>query len=266
MYSEKLEGLIDAVIADGEIEEAEMAVLKKAAEKEGEDPDEVEIVVRGRLAKAKKAEAATVQVKPASAPAPQMNLMQCPNCGAQVARGKTFCPECGHSFSEHRKTSAERLAEKLWVVGSEQEALNRREQFARERDANVYRLFAKDKKKSAVKSFFSDDDEYKQTSNSENKDLKAVCIENFPVPGDREDLLDFMKNILPKAKKPTFFSKNDPDKQVPHAYWKLYTNCLERARANFRNDPAFATFFVEEEEKKEQSDMIKGAFKSFFKL
>ena len=54
MYSEKLENLIEAIIADGEIENSEMVVLKRAAAKEGEDPDELEVVVKGRLAQMKK--------------------------------------------------------------------------------------------------------------------------------------------------------------------------------------------------------------------
>ena len=54
MYSKELEELIDSVLADGVVTDQERAVLRKRALACGEDPDEVMIVVDGRLAKMKK--------------------------------------------------------------------------------------------------------------------------------------------------------------------------------------------------------------------
>ena len=54
MYSKELEELIDSVLADGVITDQERTVLRKRALACGEDPDEVMIVVDGRLAKMKK--------------------------------------------------------------------------------------------------------------------------------------------------------------------------------------------------------------------
>ena len=53
MFSDELEMLIDAAIADGEISEKERAILHKRAQAEGVDPDELDMIVDARIAKAK---------------------------------------------------------------------------------------------------------------------------------------------------------------------------------------------------------------------
>lgn len=50
MYSKDLEQLIDAALADGIITDKERAVIKKRAEKEGIDLDEIDVYLDGRLA------------------------------------------------------------------------------------------------------------------------------------------------------------------------------------------------------------------------
>lgn len=57
MFSDELEMLIDAAIADGEISEKERAILHKRAHAEGVDPDELDMIVDARILKAKKAQA-----------------------------------------------------------------------------------------------------------------------------------------------------------------------------------------------------------------
>jgi len=49
MYSKELEELISAAIADGVITDKERAVIRNRAEREGEDADEVEVYMEGRL-------------------------------------------------------------------------------------------------------------------------------------------------------------------------------------------------------------------------
>lgn len=232
MYSEKLESLIEAIIADGEIEESEMLVLKKAAVKEGEDPDELEIIVKGRLAKMQKAQAAQVPPMPVEPVnlenAKHGNLMSCPSCGAQVIGGKAFCPECGYNFSNVKaNSSAEKLAAKLQEL-VEKENANSPEA------TGILSGLGK-----AYGSMFSQ--AAKQLSGK--KDPKVTCIENFPVPNTREDLLEFLTSIQPKAKKPSFFTKGNADLAMEHAYWALYSNCINKARVSFKDDPDFQYFF-----------------------
>ena len=94
MYSKELEELIDSVLADGVVTDQERAVLRKRALACGEDPDEVMIVVDGRLAKMKKAAS---PVTPATEK--RGNIVKCPNCGAPIEAGAVKCKECGYVFT-----------------------------------------------------------------------------------------------------------------------------------------------------------------------
>lgn len=98
MYSKELEELIENVLEDGVITEQERAVLRKRAQACGEDPDEVLVVVEGRLAKAKKA------AKPSNEK--RGNVVHCPACGAIVEAGSIKCKECGYVFSNVEANSS----------------------------------------------------------------------------------------------------------------------------------------------------------------
>lgn len=94
MYSKELEELIDSVLADGVITDQERTVLRKRALACGEDPDEVMIIVDGRLAKMKKAASPTTP-----ATEKRGNIVKCPNCGAPIEAGAVKCEECGYVFT-----------------------------------------------------------------------------------------------------------------------------------------------------------------------
>lgn len=227
MYSEKLESLIEAILADGEIEDTEMAVLKKAAQKEGEDPDEVEIVARGRLAKLKKAQAPSTP-PPSMANAKQGNVMKCPNCGSPIIAGKASCPECGYFFTNVKaNSSAEKLAAKLQELVEEEN---------KDSSDSVGLL-------SGMNKFYGSAFSQLTKQASGKKDPKVILIETFPVPNTREDLLEFLTSIQPKSKKPSFFTKNNAALAMEHAYWKLYSNCINKARISFGDDSDFQFFF-----------------------
>ena len=94
MYSKELEELIDSVLADGVITDQERTVLRKRALACGEDPDEVMIVVDGRLAKMKKGASPAIP-----ATEKRENIVKCPNCGAPIEAGAVKCKECGYVFT-----------------------------------------------------------------------------------------------------------------------------------------------------------------------
>lgn len=97
MYNEKLEQLIDAALADGELTEKEKQILFKNAQEMGVDLDEFEMVLDARLVKFKKAEE-----EKAKSSAPKSNKLgdvkKCPSCGAIVQSYQGVCGECGYAF------------------------------------------------------------------------------------------------------------------------------------------------------------------------
>ncbi len=259
MYSEKLEGLIEAILADGEIEESEMAVLKRAAEREGEDPEELEIIVRGRLAKMKKAAAPAAAAMP---PMPQNppsdkfggNALKCPACGALYVSGAATCPECGYAFTGVKTTrSSERLYEML-------QKINREKKVAEE---------------SIIGGIFGDRNMGVKIS-KENIIAKFDTIQAFPVPNSREDLLDFITAIMPKANPhgpengyKTSINLNSVsgkkvEEDLGYAYWLLVSNCINKAKISFAGDEAFAMFIQQYESKQAAPVKKKGLFGGLF--
>lgn len=96
-YSKVLEELIEAALADGVLTDKERAVLRKKAQQEGVDPDEIDVVVEGRLSKMKRQEDWLRPMPPATEK--YGNITKCPNCGSPVVPGSVRCSECGHVFT-----------------------------------------------------------------------------------------------------------------------------------------------------------------------
>lgn len=113
MYNEKIEALINAALADGELTEKEKQILFKRAEEEGIDLDEFEMVLDARLYNLDK----TRQSDPKMA-APKSDkfgdIKKCPACGAIVASYKGKCDDCGYEFENIQANSTSTLlADKL---------------------------------------------------------------------------------------------------------------------------------------------------------
>lgn len=94
-FSKQLEDLIEAALADGVITDKERSVLHKKALLEGVDPDEVDMILQGRLAK--------TRVTPSTEK--RGNIVKCPNCGAPIEAGAVKCNECGYVFTNIQANS-----------------------------------------------------------------------------------------------------------------------------------------------------------------
>ena len=109
MYNERIENLIKAALADGELTEKEKQILFKNAQTEGIDLDEFEMVLEARLVELEKAKREA---------APKSNkygdVRKCPACGALVPAFKGVCQECGFEFTNiDANLSSKQLADKL---------------------------------------------------------------------------------------------------------------------------------------------------------
>lgn len=83
-FSKSLEEVIEAALADGVITEKERAVLHKKAQQEGVDPDEIDVVIDGRLQQMQN------EVDKA-----KQKVRKCPSCGEIIPAMTAVCPSCG---------------------------------------------------------------------------------------------------------------------------------------------------------------------------
>jgi len=91
----EIERLIDLALSDGEITDKERSVILKKSEKLGEDPDEVEMILDGRLHESKK-----LKTKEKVG-----NIKVCPSCGSPVKSFISKCQDCGHEFRDIKSIS-----------------------------------------------------------------------------------------------------------------------------------------------------------------
>jgi hypothetical protein len=85
----ELEQLINYAIADGVITEKEREILRKKAVEMGVDPDEVEMVLEGRLGEKMQRE---------NFNALKSQMRKCPNCGDVIPITSGVCPSCNFVF------------------------------------------------------------------------------------------------------------------------------------------------------------------------
>lgn len=253
MYSEQLEALIESAIADGVLTDQERAVLHKRAQAEGVDPDELDIIIDGRLAKMKKQEAMSRPAQPKESVNQKFgNVLKCPSCGAQVVAGSAVCPECGYAFTNiQANSSIERLQEKLDEFNRRQES----REDAKSANSSVAGMLGRQYVGMLGSHMGLNNDAVKSKMN---------IITTFPVPNTRADLLEFMAMLLPMAKSTGPKNGRDMTQQedISYAYWVLLENCITRARISFSKDPDFEYFFAKYEEELKKSKGIMGLLKS----
>ena len=234
MLSKELEEIVEAALADGVLTDKERAVLHKRAQAEGVDPDELDIVLDGRLAKMKRSEDWLRPAPPQNLANQKLgNVVKCPNCGAQVKGGSAVCTECGYVFTNvSANSSAEKLQAKL-------DEFNRRQEQREDSRGNA-RSSLSDKRRAI-----------------ENK---MDIISMFPVPNTREDLLEFLTMLQARANAtgPRHGKGLGDTEDLSYAYWLLYTNCINKAKLSFPNDNDFQYYFQTYEKQLQKTKGIIG--------
>ncbi len=229
MYNEKIEGLIKAALADGELTEKEKQILFRRAQEQGIDLDEFEMVLDARLVELEKAEQK-------SAPKSDKfgDVRKCPACGAIISSGMAMCKECGFAFSGvGALASREKLYDALQKVDNDQT------------DNTQLKGFG---------SMFESSDEKQYKINKQKATRKAMIITSFPVPNAKADLLDFLSYLMsqanPNARKDYMKSvyRTNTTEDLGYAYWVLFESCIARAKVSFRKDADFELFYQKYEE------------------
>lgn len=244
LYNDKIEHLINAALADGELTEKEKQILFRRAEAEGIDLDEFEMVLEARLYEttqaaaekvaAQQAQAQAAQAQAAAAAAAQAaaqqsaapksqkfgDIRKCPACGAIVATGSAVCVECGYAFNEDGGTTAmDRLYERL---------------------AAIDKKWAEQSQASKIIGMFSGQQEQVQKPQE-----KLAAIRMFNVPNTRAELLGLLTSLQPLAdpKGSKYGYRMSAVEDLSLGYWDLFVNCINKAKISFANDKAFEPYF-----------------------
>ena len=235
MFSEELESVIEAALADGALTAKEREVLHKRAAAEGVDPDELDVVIDGRLAKMKREED---WLRPAPPSDKFGDVKKCPRCGEPVEPMAVKCSACGYEFRNvEALKSSQRLAEKLEAIEV------------------AYRG-----KKIEQDSGFGDKiDVTKYTVGRE----QVTAIKNFPVPTTKEDLLDFAISMQSRWNSS---SNDDENVGLKSAYKAKYDECVNKSKILFPNDPMFQGIFEQHQAENRPIRKIFRAIKEFFLL
>lgn len=207
----EIENLIEMALADGEVTEKERAIILRKAEALGEDKDEVEMVLDGKIALMLKEQNATqLQSKPKSNK--DGDIKKCPACGAPSTSFATKCPDCGHEF---RNTKAASSVEKLY------EELQKIEELERSRE------------RSWAQKLDSDMGVQKSIATRQ-----ISAISSFPIPNTKEDLLEFLSISSSEAqKKLSFFIMHaHPDAMLKKAWKSKCEQIIMKARFSMKDD------------------------------
>lgn len=243
MFSQELEEIIDAALADGTLTDKERAILHRRAVAEGVDTDELDLILDGRLAKIKKQEEWLLSAPPQNLPNQKLgNVVKCPSCGSQVIGGTALCPKCGYTFSNvSANSSTKQLQDKL-------ETFNRRQE-DRYDNRSVLGNLAHSISKAVGK-----DGVCKS---------KMDIIATFPVPNTRADLLEFLTMLQARADAtgPRNGQNMNREEDLSYAYWLLYTNCINKANLSFSNDNDFQPYFQMYEKQLKKTKGIIGYLK-----
>tara|TARA_Y100001978_G_scaffold134325_1_gene120109 strand:- start:313 stop:1071 length:759 start_codon:yes stop_codon:yes gene_type:complete len=187
----EIEKLIDFALADGVITDKEREIIRKKAEKLGEDPDEAEMILDAKLAMKQNQKTPPNPPISTGPPPPSMppptakqksskvgNIMTCPACGATINATKLSCGECGHEF---RNTGLSNLMSefKQKLDDAEKNAIQ-------------------EKSTGFLGKILSMVD-----SETENErkifNAKSNVIKNFPIPSNKEDIVEFLSFSISQA-------------------------------------------------------------------
>lgn len=228
MYDERIESLIKAALADGELTEKEKQILFKNAEAQGIDLDEFEMILDARLVEQKKAEQekqeklkierakAEAQAKPAAPKSSKFgDVRKCPACGAILQSFQTKCDDCGYEFKNIESVqSSQKLFDLLQAADLRKAKMLEEHKKEKER-----RLDELSKRHNNVNSFVKilggksrekqldeeREDLIREMDNDcrllENKadEEKFLIVRNYPVPNSKEDLLELLSMATSNA-------------------------------------------------------------------
>lgn len=185
--NQEILNLIEIAVADGEITEKERGIILRKAELLGEDIDEVEMILDGKLFEKNKTKSEAF-VAPKSEKFG--DVKKCPSCAAIAQSFQTNCSECGQEFSNVGANVS---------IGKLFEMLNACESDRKEESNSIAGAFG-----SLMAKGLGQGDKVTEK--------KKSIISGFPIPNTKDDILEFLSIAIPNAKqKGNFLTKQQPE-------------------------------------------------------
>ena len=160
MYSEKIEQLIKAALADGVLTEKERQILLRKAQEEGIDLEEFEMVLDAKVLELNKS------AQPTAPKSDKLgDKIKCPNCLQTVNSFDGICPHCGYAFEN---IQANQSSSKLFDLLQQANTANSSKNII----GNVLQ-------------------------NTMDQNRKERIIAEFPLPMTKSDMLEFITYLHP---------------------------------------------------------------------
>jgi hypothetical protein len=215
----EIEYLINMALADGQVTEKEKAIILRKAESLNLDKDEVEMILDGRIALSNK-ESLNSQGASISGDNKEGQSERCPSCGSPVSSFTTVCSDCGHEFrNSDSNANIKMFYNKLQSIVEEEN--NRKHE-----STGLDRLIVN-------KSLVIEQRIYQR---------QISLITAFPIPNNKEDIIEFLILAMPEAtKKLSFFAKvsgstESHKGELKKAYFSKCEQLIMKARFSMKDD------------------------------
>jgi hypothetical protein len=234
MYNEQIENLINLALADGELTEKEKQILFKKAEALGIDLDEFEMVLDAKLF-----EKQTPKKTEISTSAPKSDklgdIKKCPSCGSIAESFSLKCDECGYEFRNvEANQSVKKLTEELARIDSEfhsETSIKSKSTFNDEVDEYITKEERRKEEEYRKKEFYK---------------RQSEAIKNFPIPNTKDDILELLYFVTPKANEVVGIFSLESIKA--NAWKNKLIEIKSRAKSASQNDPKMEALLVEFEQ------------------
>ena len=217
----EIENLINMAIADGEVTEKERAIILRKAEGLGEDKDEVEMILDGKIALMKKEQVAPQAQQQIPKSNKEGEIKKCPSCGAPSQSFATKCPDCGHEFrNSSTSNSIQLFFDKLQSIDFEE-------------NNRIHESTGIDK-------WLGGDNTLKIEQRIFQRQISLLG--SFPIPNTKEDIIEFLAMAVPEAtKKLGFFAKmsgsiESHKGELKKAYFAKCEQIIMKARFSMKDD------------------------------
>ncbi len=226
----EIENLINMALADGEVTDKERAIILRKAESLGLDKDEIEMILDGRISLMNKTQLNPPDQQPQTTK--EGEIKKCPACGSPVKSFKIKCDDCGHEFRGSKVLSSKaRLYQELAKAETEE----------RSRPLSLIEKFEPERF-------------YQERIDSR----KASIISSFPIPNNKEDILEFFNLSIQESLK----TGGRYDNGKLRSAWKTKSAVLRSKIALKMSDDSHAQTLIKEYDRSQKKFIISGQAKA----